>query len=80
VTGVVSVLVVEVAGEGALMKSFRSSKLLIEVGGLRGTSSERRGGRGVAMVVERRRSMAGLEDGGGMLMLARVTFALEVSA
>ena len=75
----VSVLVVEVGGEGVLAKGWRSSKLLTDAGGLRGASSDFLKGRGVAMV-ERRLSMIGFVMGGGMLMLALSIVAELVSA
>ena len=72
-------LVVVVGGDGAVAKDWRSSKLFTDAGGLRGTSSDFREGRGLVMV-ERRLSMIGFVMGGGILMLALSVMALFVSA
>ena len=79
VTMVLSEAVVEVGGDVVLGKGFLSSKLLIEEGGLTGISSDLLGGRGAAMVVESRRSIAGLLVDGGILMLARSVIVVFVS-
>lgn len=71
VTTVVSVVVVDVGGLGVLGNG-DLSKLFKEVGELggKGASSDRRWGLGLARDMDSRRSTAGLEVGGGMLMLA----------
>lgn len=71
--------VVVVGGDGAVAKDWRSSKLVTDAGGLRGTSSDLREDRGLAMV-ERRLSMIGFGIGGGILMLALSVMALFASA